>query len=65
MTVSHLRFSANPVRETYQVQSAQFVACHQFQLLERMAVFGRGAVGKYVPAEQSLRTRRGLGSPTG
>ncbi len=36
VTVSHLRFGAAPIRSTYLIQRANFVACHQFQFLERI-----------------------------
>ena len=32
-TVSHLRFSRTPIRSTYLVDQADFVACHQFTIL--------------------------------
>ena len=35
MTVSHLRFGPRPIRSTYLIRAADFVACHQFDLLER------------------------------
>ena len=38
VTVSHLRFGPEPIRSTYLVDGADFVACHQFGLLERMPV---------------------------
>ena len=38
VTVSHLRFGPDPIRSTYLVDAADFVACHQFGLLERMKV---------------------------
>ncbi len=38
MTVSHLRFGPSPVRSTYLIDQADFVACHQFGLLERANV---------------------------
>ncbi len=38
VTVSHLRFGPEPIRSTYLVDGADFVACHQFGLLERMKV---------------------------
>jgi pyruvate-ferredoxin/flavodoxin oxidoreductase len=38
VTVSHLRFGPTPIRSTYLIDQADFVACHQFSLLERMAV---------------------------
>ncbi len=38
VTVSHLRFGPDPIRSTYLVDNADFVACHQFGLLERLNV---------------------------
>ena len=38
VTVSHLRFGPEPIRSTYLVDDADFVACHQFGLLEKMKV---------------------------
>ena len=35
LTVSHLRFSDKPIRSTYLINSANFVACHHFQYLEK------------------------------
>ncbi len=37
-TISHLRFGKNPILSTYLIQSAQFVGCHQFGLLEKFDV---------------------------
>ncbi|HQZ00145.1 MAG TPA: 2-oxoacid:acceptor oxidoreductase family protein, partial [Propionicimonas sp.] len=36
VTVSHLRFGSTPVRSTYLVDQADFVAVHQFDLLKAM-----------------------------
>ena len=44
-TVSHLRFSEKPITSTYLVQSANFVACHQFQFLEEMDILGVATEG--------------------
>ncbi|MFN8521268.1 MAG: pyruvate:ferredoxin (flavodoxin) oxidoreductase [Chloroflexota bacterium] len=38
VTVSHLRFGPQPIRSTYLIDGADFVACHQFGLLERSKV---------------------------
>ena len=38
VTVSHLRFGPRPIRSSYLISKANFVACHQFQFLERMNV---------------------------
>ncbi|MBA3915848.1 MAG: pyruvate:ferredoxin (flavodoxin) oxidoreductase, partial [Acidobacteriales bacterium] len=35
MTVSHLRFGPQPIRSTYLISQANFVACHQWIFLER------------------------------
>lgn len=35
LTVSHLRFSEHPIRSTYLINSANFVACHHFHYLEK------------------------------
>jgi pyruvate-ferredoxin/flavodoxin oxidoreductase len=38
MTISHLRFGRKPIRASYLIERASFVACHQFSFLERMDV---------------------------
>ena len=38
VTVSHLRFGPRPIRSTYLIDRATFVACHQFAFLERLDV---------------------------
>ncbi len=38
ITVSHLRFGPQPIRSTYLVEGADFVACHQFGMLGRTKV---------------------------
>ncbi|HEV2233564.1 MAG TPA: pyruvate:ferredoxin (flavodoxin) oxidoreductase [Terriglobia bacterium] len=38
VTVSHLRFGPRPIRSTYLITQANFVACHQFAFLERMQI---------------------------
>ena len=37
-TISHLRFGPKPIRSTYLIDRANFVACHQFTLLEKLDV---------------------------
>src|SRR5208283_1616794 len=36
VTISHLRFGSKPIRSSYLISSASFVACHQFSYLERL-----------------------------
>jgi pyruvate-ferredoxin/flavodoxin oxidoreductase len=35
-TTSHLRFGPHPIRSSYLVQRARFIACHRFQFVERV-----------------------------
>ncbi|HMD95746.1 MAG TPA: pyruvate:ferredoxin (flavodoxin) oxidoreductase [Terriglobia bacterium] len=35
VTISHLRFGPRPIHSTYLISRASFVACHQFNFLER------------------------------
>jgi pyruvate-ferredoxin/flavodoxin oxidoreductase len=58
MTISHLRISPQPIRSTYLIQKANFIACHQFAFLSRVDVLGLAAEGAtfllnspYGPAE--------------
>ena len=38
MTTSHLRFSDNPIRSAYLINKADFVACHQFQFMQKVDI---------------------------
>ena len=48
VTVSHLRVSPRPIRSAYLVQSADFVACHQFELLNRLDILSLARPGATV-----------------
>ncbi|MGZ5293737.1 MAG: pyruvate:ferredoxin (flavodoxin) oxidoreductase [Actinomycetota bacterium] len=45
LTVSHLRFGPRPIRSTYLIRSANVVAVHQFERLERADVLSVAAEG--------------------
>jgi pyruvate-ferredoxin/flavodoxin oxidoreductase len=45
MTVSHLRFGPQPIRSTYLIEEADFVACHQFGLLGKIRMLERAKPG--------------------
>ncbi len=45
MTVSHLRFGPNKINSTYEIQEANFVACHQFNFMEKVDVLDIAAEG--------------------
>jgi pyruvate-ferredoxin/flavodoxin oxidoreductase len=47
ITISHLRFGPRPIRSAYLIRQANFVACHQFNFLEKFDIVGiarQGAV---------------------
>ncbi|PKU22217.1 pyruvate:ferredoxin (flavodoxin) oxidoreductase [Telmatospirillum siberiense] len=45
LTVSHLRFSASPIKAPFLVQRAGFVACHNFVFMEKYDVLHYAAKG--------------------
>jgi pyruvate-ferredoxin/flavodoxin oxidoreductase len=45
ITISHLRTSARPIRSAYLVDRAGFVACHQFEFVEKIDVLEHAAPG--------------------
>ena len=58
ITVSHLRFGPQPIRSSYLIREADFVACHNFGLLQRVDVLEIAKRGATIllnsphPAEQ-------------
>ena len=65
-TVSHLRFGPKPIKSTYLVQKANFVACHKFSFLEKIDMltaaeeggtfllaspYGKAEVWEHLPVE--------------
>ena len=45
ITISHLRSSAQPIRSAYLVDRAGFVACHQFEFVDKIDVLEYAAPG--------------------
>ncbi|MBL8920973.1 MAG: pyruvate:ferredoxin (flavodoxin) oxidoreductase [Myxococcaceae bacterium] len=45
ITISHLRFGTQPIRSTYKIAHASFVACHYQPILERTDVLANAAPG--------------------
>ncbi len=45
ITISHLRFGPNPIRSTYLIKKANFVACHQWVFLDKYDVLEHAAPG--------------------
>jgi pyruvate-ferredoxin/flavodoxin oxidoreductase len=44
-TVSHLRFGPRPIRSAYLIKHADFVACHQFEFVDKVDVLEHAAPG--------------------
>jgi pyruvate-ferredoxin/flavodoxin oxidoreductase len=45
ITISHLRFGPRPIRAPYLITQASFVACHQFDFLDKYDVLGYAQPG--------------------
>ena len=65
VTVSHLRFGPEPIRSTYLVEEADFVACHQFGLLGKAKVLEPAKHGATFLLNAPYGPGRGLGPPAG
>ncbi len=48
MTISHLRFGPRPIHAAYLISQANFVACHQFNFLERFDVLAQAEPGAVI-----------------
>ena len=62
VTTSHVRFSPRPIKGSYLVHRANFVACHQFQFLERIDMLSMADPGATFLLEQPLRRRTRCGT---
>ncbi len=45
ITVSHLRFGPEPIESTYLIRQADFVACHQFEFMQKLDVLALARPG--------------------
>ena len=45
ITISHLRFGPDRIRSSYLVKQATFVACHQYEFMDKYDVLGYAATG--------------------
>jgi pyruvate-ferredoxin/flavodoxin oxidoreductase len=45
VTVSHLRFGKKPIRSTYLISKASFLACHKFSFLEKLDMLSQADEG--------------------
>jgi len=45
ITVSHLRFGPQPIESSYLIRQADFIACHQFEFMEKLDVLGLARPG--------------------
>ncbi len=61
-TVSHLRFGPRPIHSPYLIDSANFVACHQFHFLRAPRRPQARRPRRHLPAQQPAWARRGVES---
>jgi len=45
VTTSHLRFGPDPIRAPYLIDKANFIACHQWMLLDQLDILGPAMTG--------------------
>ncbi|HEX4885439.1 MAG TPA: pyruvate:ferredoxin (flavodoxin) oxidoreductase, partial [Casimicrobiaceae bacterium] len=45
ITVSHLRFGPKPIESSYLIRQADFIACHQFEFMEKLDVLALARPG--------------------
>jgi pyruvate-ferredoxin/flavodoxin oxidoreductase len=45
ITISHLRFGRKPIKSTYLISKASFVACHKFSFLEKLDMLSQAEDG--------------------
>ncbi|HEX6944745.1 MAG TPA: pyruvate:ferredoxin (flavodoxin) oxidoreductase [Casimicrobiaceae bacterium] len=45
ITVSHLRFGPRPIESSYLIRQADFIACHQFEFMEKLDVLALARPG--------------------
>ena len=45
ITISHLRFGPTPIESTYLIRQADFVACHQFEFMEKLDILALARPG--------------------
>ena len=65
MTISHLRFGPRPIRAPYLIRRASFVACHQYDFLDRYDVLELRGARRGLPAQRAVRPGRDLGRAVG
>ena len=63
MTVSHLRFGAEPIKSTYLIQRANFIAVHQFKFLERYPVLDPAVDGATLLLNSPYDESGGMATP--
>jgi pyruvate-ferredoxin/flavodoxin oxidoreductase len=54
ITISHLRFGPKPIQSSYLVKKANFVACHQWDFLDKFDVLGCAAEGSVLLLNSSF-----------
>lgn len=61
ITISHLRFGPKPIQSSYLVKKANFVACHQWDFLDKFDVLECAAQGSVLLLNSSFFERKIMG----
>jgi pyruvate-ferredoxin/flavodoxin oxidoreductase len=59
--VSHLRFGPKPIESTYLIRRADFIACHQFEFMEKLDVLELARPGATFLLNSPYGAGRGVG----
>jgi pyruvate-ferredoxin/flavodoxin oxidoreductase len=62
-TISHLRFGPNPIHSTYLITRANFIACHQAALMEKLDVLKYAEPGAVCSTAPTTRRKSGINFP--
>ena len=60
--ISHLRFGPRPIHAPYLIESANFVACHQFQFLQRQDILRLAGTARPFCSTAPMAPEDGVGS---
>ena len=61
ITISHLRFGPSQIRSSYLIKQAGFVACHQYEFMDKYDVLGYAAPGGVFLLNSPFGAGRDLG----
>ena len=58
ITISHLRFGKSPIKSSYLIDQAEFIACHNSSYVTRYRYARRSQRGRHLPAQLLVERQR-------